>query len=309
MKQIAIIGCGLIGSSWATFFASKGLRTRLYDVNPATCQRGTKQAIENLRQLAELNELPRENLEEAISNLQPVDSLKQLLTDCDYVQESVLEDYDVKADVYRDLEKFLQPDAIIASSSSGLLMSQMQQALEYPQRSLIAHPFNPPHLIPLVELVPGKKTSRETLDTVCDFFTQLGKRPVVLKKEVPGHIANRLAAAVWRESLALLEDGVATVEDIDAALCNGPGIRWALMGQHLIYELGGGCGGYEKFIDTIGASFGSYWEDMQTWTQIPESAKTKAVAGTKQYLESRTRDEWMRWRDEKLVKIIQALKE
>ncbi len=309
IQQIAILGCGLIGSSWASFFASKGFRSRLYDIDSATCQRGTEQARENLHRLVELKSLPEEQLSDAISNLIPVHSLEELLGDCDYVQESVLEDYEIKANLYREMETFLPTDAIIASSSSGLLMSQMQQVLEFPQRSLIAHPFNPPHLIPLVELVPGKQTTVETLETVHEFFLQLGKQPVLLKKEVPGHIANRLAAALWREALALLDDDVASLEDIDTALCTGPGLRWALMGQHLIYELGGGSGGYEKFIETIGCSFSSYWEDMQTWTQIPESAKEKAISGTTPFMEKRTREEWIAWRDEKLIKIQQVIKE
>ncbi|MCA9132863.1 MAG: hypothetical protein KDA45_06900 [Planctomycetales bacterium] len=309
IQKIAILGCGLIGSSWATFFASRGLPTRMYDVDPDLCRDAALRAAANLRNLVQLNFLPAAELDNALAQLEPVDSLAELARDCHYVQESVLEDYQVKADVYRELEQHLPADAILASSSSGLLMSRMQQALQHPARSLIAHPFNPPHLIPLVELVPGEKTSPATLDAVQDFFRRLGKRPVLLHKEVPGHIANRLAAAVWREALALVDAEVASVEDIDAALCTGPGMRWALMGQHLIYELGGGPGGYQKFIDTIGSSFSAYWQDMETWTEIPESAKAKAIAGVEPLLKYRSREEWMQWRDEKLVKLLQILED
>lgn len=309
IRRIAILGCGLIGSGWATFFASRGLTTRVFDIDAEVCQRGLQTARDNLRAMAQLNLLSPAELEPALSNLQFADSLEELLVDCDYVQESVQEDYDVKAQVYRSLEPYLSPAAVIASSSSGLLMTRMQQVLAVPQRSLIAHPFNPPHLIPLVELVPGQSTSPETLAEVKEFFVQLGKRPVVLKKEVPGHIANRLAAAVWREALALLDDDVASCEDIDTALCTGPGLRWALMGQHLIYELGGGTGGYEKFFDTIGGSFSAYWEDMADWTEVPASAKSKAIAGTGRLLEQRSREEWLQWRDEKLGKILKLLEE
>jgi len=304
---MAILGCGLIGSSWATFFASKGLRTRMYDVDPAACKSGMHRARANLDTLLELQCLSAAEVSAAKENLQPTNSLEELLSDCDYVQESVSEDYQTKAQVYRLLEPILPAGAFIASSSSGLLMSKMQQALRYPERSLIAHPFNPPHLIPLVELVPGEQTSPETVATVHEFFHNLGKRPVILKKEVPGHIANRLAAAVWREALSLLDDDVASLEDIDAALCAGPGLRWALMGQHLIYELGGGAGGYQGFIDSIGRSFTAYWDDMQTWSEIPESARAKAIAGTQPLWTDRTREEWVRWRDEKLVRLLQLL--
>ncbi|QDU51148.1 3-hydroxyacyl-CoA dehydrogenase family protein [Gimesia panareensis] len=309
MQEIGILGAGLIGASWASFFAAQGMKVRIYDVNEDVKYQALSVAESNLERLVKLQLLSGEAAGAGLQNLQLADSMKELLTDVEFVQESVIEDYAIKADVYRQFEQFAPESAILASSSSGLLMTRMQSVLQHPGRALIAHPFNPPHLIPLVELVPGEQTSTETLECVRDFFQQLGKYPVVLNKEVPGHIANRLAAAIWRESLALLDEGVASVEDIDAALCQGPGLRWALMGQHLIYELGGGTGGYQKFFDTIGASFEAYWEDMQTWTRIPESAKQKAVAGTQKYLEQQSRAEWGAWRDEKLARIQQILKE
>ena len=309
MQEIGILGAGLIGASWASFFAAQGLNVRIYDVNQEVKQQSLGVAENNLQRLVKLELLSAEAKAVGLQNLQLVDSMQELLTDVEYVQESVIEDYEIKADVYRQFEQSAPETAILASSSSGLLMTRMQSVMQHPGRALIAHPFNPPHLIPLVELVPGEQTAPETVERVRDFFQQLGKYPVILNKEVPGHIANRLAAAIWRESLALLDEGVASVEDIDAALCQGPGLRWALMGQHLIYELGGGEGGYQKFFDTIGASFEAYWEDMQTWTRIPESAKAKAVAGTQKYLEQQGRAERAVWRDEKLARIQQILKE
>ena len=309
MQEIGILGAGLIGASWASFFAAQGLNVRIYDVNQEVKQQSLGVAENNLQRLVKLELLSAEAKAVGLQNLQLVDSMQELLTDVEYVQESVIEDYEIKADVYRQFEQSAPETAILASSSSGLLMTRMQSVMQHPGRALIAHPFNPPHLIPLVELVPGEQTAPETVERVRDFFQQLGKYPVILNKEVPGHIANRLAAAIWRESLALLDEGVASVEDIDAALCQGPGLRWALMGQHLIYELGGGEGGYQKFFDTIGASFEAYWEDMQTWTRIPESAKAKAVAGTQKYLEQQGRAERAAWRDEKLARIQQILKE
>lgn len=309
MQEIGILGAGLIGASWATFFAAQGLPVRIYDVNDRVKQQALDQSVKNLQRLADLELLTQQAAATAQGNLKSVDSLAELLLDVEYVQESVIEDYEIKADVYRQFEQHAPDTAILGSSSSGLLMTRMQSVMQHPGRALIAHPFNPPHLIPLVELVPGEQTTAATLQTVKDFFLKLGKHPVVLNREVPGHIANRLAAAVWRESLALLDAGVASAEDIDAALCQGPGLRWALMGQHLIYELGGGTGGYQKFIDTIGASFEAYWEDMEHWTRIPESAKQKAVSGTQSYLNQKSPGEWAAWRDEKLARIQQILRE
>ncbi|QDV51639.1 3-hydroxyacyl-CoA dehydrogenase family protein [Gimesia fumaroli] len=309
MQEIGILGAGLIGASWASFFAAQGLNVRIYDVNETVKQKALDVARANLQGLVDLKLLTPEEMQHAVSNMRLVDSLQELLAEIDFVQESVIEDYAIKADVYREFEQHAPDTAILASSSSGLLMTRIQSVLKHPARALIAHPFNPPHLIPLVELVPGEQTAASTVETVKNYFLKLGKHPVILNKEVPGHIANRLAAAVWRESLALLDEGVASVEDIDAALCQGPGLRWAMMGQHLIYELGGGAGGYQKFIDTIGASFEEYWNDMQTWTSIPESAKQKAVAGTQAYLKQKSRSEWAAWRDEKLARIQQVLRE
>ncbi len=309
MQEIGILGAGLIGASWATFFAAQGLRVRIFDVNDTVKQQAQLQSVQNLQRLADLELISRKDAATAEEKLKVVDSLAELLTDVEYVQESVIEDYEIKADVYQQFEQYAPEAAILGSSSSGLLMTRMQTVMRHPGRALIAHPFNPPHLIPLVELVPGEQTATETMETVKAFFQGLGKHPVILNREVPGHIANRLAAAVWRESLSLLDAGVASVEDIDAALCKGPGLRWALMGQHLIYELGGGAGGYQKFIDTIGASFEAYWEDMQNWTSIPESAKSKAVSGTQSYLNQKNRNEWAAWRDEKLARIQQIISE
>tara|TARA_R110002111_G_scaffold258083_1_gene326802 strand:+ start:26937 stop:27869 length:933 start_codon:yes stop_codon:yes gene_type:complete len=309
MQEIGILGAGLIGASWASFFAAQGLNVRIYDVNEEVKRKALEIAVHNLQRLVELNLISSEAAKAGQANLRIVGSMQELLADVDYVQESVIEDYAIKADVYREFEQHAPETAILASSSSGLLMTRMQSVMQHPSRALIAHPFNPPHLIPLVELVPGEQTAAETVDIVKACFLKLGKHPVVLNKEVPGHIANRLAAAVWRESLALLDEGVASVEDIDAALCQGPGLRWAMMGQHLIYELGGGEGGYQKFFDTIGASFEEYWKEMQTWTTIPESAKQKAVDGTQAYLKQKSRSEWTAWRDEKLARIQQVLRE
>ena len=309
MQEIGILGAGLIGASWASFFAAQGLNVRIYDANAGVKQKALDVARANLQRLVDLKLLTQEAANHGQENLKLVDSMQELVSGIDYVQESVIEDYAIKADVYREFEQYAPETAVLGSSSSGLLMTRMQSVLQHPERALIAHPFNPPHLIPLVELVPGAQTAASTVETVKAFFVKLGKHPVILNKEVPGHIANRLAAAVWRESLALLDEGVASVEDIDAALCQGPGLRWAMMGQHLIYELGGGEGGYQKFFDTIGASFEEYWNEMQTRTTIPESAKEKAVSGTQAYLKQKSRSEWTAWRDEKLARIQQVLRE
>ncbi|RKX34758.1 MAG: 3-hydroxyacyl-CoA dehydrogenase [Verrucomicrobia bacterium] len=307
IKTVACVGAGTIGSSWATFFASKGLDVRLYDIDQAILIRGYDMALENLVRMESMELLGKGEAEIARRRIQKQETLEGALAGVDLVQESVREDYKTKADLFERLEPLVAPGTVIASSSSGLLMTRMQSVLEHPERSLIAHPFNPPHLVPLVELVPGEQTDPAVLETAKTFFQELGKVPVVLKKEVPGHIANRLAAALWRESIDLVASGVASVEDVDNALRAGPGLRWALMGQHLIYHLGGGEGGYRHMIDHIGKSFDAYWKTMPTWTEIPDEAKEQIISGVENAVGDRSIQELVEERDRNLARILKAL--
>lgn len=243
--------------------------------------------------------------------LRRASSMEDAVRDAQFVQETVFEEYEVKAAVWQEIEAYAPADAVIASSTSGLLISRMAKALKRPERALVAHPFNPPHLINLVELVPGAATAPAVLSTVRGFFAQLGKAPVVLQREVPGHVANRLAAAVWREATSLVHRGVASVADVDRALHEGPGVRWAIMGQHAIFDLGGGPAGYRGFFDgPIGKTcFEQIWPDMDTWPRAPHAAKEAAIRGLGEWHRScgRSRDAIPAWRDELLCKII-ALK-
>jgi 3-hydroxyacyl-CoA dehydrogenase len=200
-------------------------------------------------------------------------------------------------------------DVVLASSSSGLLMSEIQKATARPERCLIAHPFNPPYLVPLVELVPGKSTAPETIIETKQFFESLGKTPVVLNKETPGHIANRLAAALWREAIDLVLKGVASVEDVDKAVSAGPGLRWAIMGQHMIYHLGGGQGGLAAFIDHLTPALEMWWNDLADWKMFPSEAREQLLAGVDEEMAGRDLSEVMRWRDEKLVQVLKALQD
>ena len=282
IRQIGILGTGTIGSSWATFFASHGMKVRMHDIDPAVVERGIGKACDNLEALVRYGLLEKERLEAARGNITPAGNMSSLLDETDYVQESVAETYEVKAKVYAEMDRLASPATILASSSSGLLMSEIQKHVARPGRCLIAHPFNPPHLVPLVELVPGRNTDPAVVERVKRFFEGMGKIPVVLKMEVPGHIANRLAAALWREAIDLVIRGVASVEDVDKALYAGPGIRWAFMGQHMIYHLGGGEGGYGYFIDHIGKAFGAYWREMASWSEISSGVAETSYRGSQE---------------------------
>jgi len=188
-----------------------------------------------------------------------------------------------------------------------LLISELQTVMAHPGRSLIAHPFNPPHLIPLVELVPGKQTAPGVLAETKTLFESLGKAPVVLNKEVPRHIANRLQAAVWREAIDLVLKGVASVADVDKALAAGPGIRWAIFGPHMIFHLGGGPGGIKYFIDQVGVSWDKLWTDMACWTSLPAETTAALVSGVQEEAADRPLQEIARSRDEKLVQLLNVM--
>jgi carnitine 3-dehydrogenase len=307
IQAIGILGTGTIGSSWATFFAAQGMKVRMYDVDPDIVERGIGKAFANLEALVQYGLVERGRLAALKENIAPAGSMAALLEGADYIQESVVETYEAKGKVYAEMDRLASPQAILASSSSGLLMSEIQKHAALPERCLIAHPFNPPHLVPLVELIPGRKTDPAVVERVKQFFEGLGKIPVVLKMEVPGHIANRLAAALWREAIDLVIRGVASVEDVDKALYAGPGIRWALMGQHQIYHLGGGEEGYGYFIDHIGKAFGAYWREMATWSEISPESRELLVEGVRQAMGERNAAEIARWRDEKIVGLLKVI--
>jgi carnitine 3-dehydrogenase len=306
-QTIAILGSGTIGASWAAFYSLQGLNVKLYDIDIQQRQSGYQKALGFLDAILEHQLADHKKVEAAKKRLKIVETIEALAEDADYVQESIIERLDIKQAAYAQLEKFLSSEAIIASSSSGLCMTQIQQVLKYPQRSLIAHPFNPPHLVPLVELVAGKETDKTRLDQVYTFFESLGKIPIVLKKEVPGHIANRLSAALWREAMDLVGQGVANVEDIDKALYAGPGLRWSFMGSHLTYHLGGGEGGYPNFMEHLAPAFENWLADMAVWTKVPDEAKNAALEGIKNSVGEKSIQELERWRDENLTTLLKVL--
>jgi len=305
--KIGIVGTGLIGASWGAFYASKGLAVSLFDADASARQAGRERTFTYLTFLKEQNLLDAEGYDQAIASVTLTDDLSDAVGGARLIQESVSERYDVKKDVFRQIDRAAPPDAILASSSSGLLISELQTVMQHPGRSLIAHPFNPPHLIPLVELVPGKQTAPEVLAEAKALFESLGKVPVVLNQEVPGHIANRLQAAVWREAIDLVLKGVASVADVDKALAVGPGIRWALMGPHMIFHLGGGPGGIQHFIDHVGVSFDKLWADMASWTSLPAETTDALVSGVREEAGDTPAAELARWRDEKIVQLLKAI--
>ena len=301
ISQVTIIGTGVIGASWAALFLAKGLDVVATDIAP--------DAEASLRHFvhAAWPALERLGVAAGASPLRLVftPDLAEAVKGADLVQENGPERIDFKKKLYGQLDELLPPDVIIASSSSGLTMSEIQSGCpSHPERCVIAHPFNPPHLIPLVEIVGGAKTSEETIRRASEFYTALGKQTVRLHKEVPGHVANRLQAALAREVYHLVNEGVVSVADVDTALCWGPGLRWGIMGQVLLNHLGGGQGGMEHFLEQFTGPMTAWWKVLGSPQLTPE-LQEKLIAGVHAEVGSRSIDDLAAERDEVLLGLLE----
>ena len=301
ISKVAIIGTGVIGASWAALFLAKGLDVVATDIAP-NAEASLKRFVD-----AAWPALERLGLARGASprRLAFTADLPEAVKGADLVQENGPERLDFKKKLYGQLDELLPSDVIIASSSSGLTMSEIQSGAPFhPERCVIAHPFNPPHLIPLVEIVGGAKTSEETIRRAAEFYTTLGKRTVRLNKEVPGHVANRLQAALAREVYHLVGDGVVSVADADAALCWGPGLRWGIMGQVLLNHLGGGQGGMEHFLAQFTGPLTAWWKVLGSPQLTPE-LQQKLIAGVHAEAGSRSIDDLAAERDEVLLGLLE----
>ena len=306
IRRVACVGSGLIGQGWAALFALHGYEVVMHDLTADILTQATRRVRNHIESLVEAG-LGNDAVS-AISRIETTTELAEALKKADFVQESVYESYEVKKPLYGMMDELAPEDVILASSTSGLLMTEVQKAMNvHPERGIVAHPWNPAHLVPLVELCPGELTSRETVDRTYALMEDIGKVPVVLKKEAQGFIANRLSAALWREALDLVDKGVASVEDVDKAVKAGPGIRWAIMGPYLTYHLGGGKGGIEYLMRHIGTSKAAWLETMAKWTVTPESAIEKAIEGVEEMVGDRSLEELEGWRDRYLIALYKLL--
>ncbi|MGX5803422.1 3-hydroxyacyl-CoA dehydrogenase NAD-binding domain-containing protein [Bradyrhizobium sp. Arg314] len=301
IRQVAIIGTGVIGASWAALFLAKGLDVVATDVAP--------DAEVALRRFVEAAwpALERLGLAPGASQMRLAytPNLPEAVKGADLVQENGPERIDFKKKLYGQLDELLPPDVIIASSSSGLTMSEIQSGCpSHPERCVIGHPFNPPHLIPLVEIVGGAKTSEETIRRASEFYTAMGKQTVRLHKEVPGHVANRLQAALAREVYHLVSEGVVSVADVDAALSWGPGLRWGIMGQVMLNHLGGGQGGIEHFLKQFIGPLTAWWKVLGS-PEMTEELQRKLIDGVHAEVGARSIDELAAERDEILLGLLE----
>ena len=259
-NQTAVVGAGVIGASWTALFLAAGKDVCVFD--PSETSREDVEAYVH-KAWPTLEEI---GLAEAgrRGGLTFADTPGDAVAGADFVQENVPERIDIKLDLYRRIEPHLKPGCIVASSASGLMVKEMQAGWQDPSNFVLGHPFNPPHLIPLVEIIGNEKTSPDAISSAETFYAEVGKTTIRVNKEVPGHIANRLQAALWREALYLVREGVASVEDVDRAVWAGPGLRWGAMGPHMLFNLGAGEGGMKAFCERYADSFHRWWDDLGT---------------------------------------------
>src|SRR5215475_9066299 len=304
IRRIAIIGTGVIGASWTSLFIAKGLQVVATDIAP--------NAEASLRKFVETAwpALKRLGLSAGASqsNLTFSADLAQAVAGVDLVQENGPERIDFKQKLYGQLDDLLAPEVIIASSSSGLTMSEIQKgAPSHPERCVIGHPFNPPHLIPLTEIVGGAKTSEATIQRVEEFYTSIGQKTVQVNKEMPGHVANRLQSALAREVYYLVAEGVVSAADVDTALSWGPGLRWGVMGNMMLNHLGGGPGGIEHFFQQFSGPMTAWWKTLGSPVLTPE-VQQKLIDSVHAETGSRSIAELEAERDEVLLGLLELRK-
>ncbi|KAB0269479.1 3-hydroxyacyl-CoA dehydrogenase NAD-binding domain-containing protein [Microvirga brassicacearum] len=293
IRSVAVVGCGTVGASWAALFLAGGYDVVATDPAPEA-ERKLRGFIDRARpQLATLGLNGR-------GSLTFVDNLEAAVSTADFVQENAPENEAFKRALLARIDQAARPDAIVAISTSALLRSRIVADCEHPERHIVAHPFNPPHLLPLVEIV-GEDDA--VIARACAFYRSLRRKPVVLKKEVPGHIANRLSSALYREAVYLVEQGIASVADIDAAISEGPGLRWSIMGPHMTYHLGGGEGGIAHYLEHLGPSQERRWASLGE-PRLTEDVKGAIVSGVEAEAGGRSIADLEAQRDHLLVEIL-----
>lgn len=308
IKKVACVGAGLIGQGWATLFSSQGFEVILQDISEDVLEKSMRDVRSNLMFLEANNLLRQGEDHAAFKRIETSTHIREAVCNADYVQESIPDNYDMKKQVFKEMDVSAPHHAILASSSSGLLMTEIQKATTRPERCVLVHPVLPVYLIPLVEIVGGERTSHETVIAAYDLMKTLGKNPVLLKREVPGYIVNRLQAALLREAIDLVDKDIVNAEDVDEAFRMGIGLRDPIIGPFLRIHLAGN--GVERFIEKYSESYRYRWETMPTWTSIPPSAAKKTVRSVKEMeaVRTKTLEEIKNWRDEMLVRLLKVVR-
>jgi carnitine 3-dehydrogenase len=301
IRVVGLVGAGSVGAAWAALLLASGYDVVAYDPDSGAHRRLDAAVEAAWPVLQALNGGVAAT--PPLTKVRFVASLEELAKASDLVQENVAEALDVKREVLSRIDAALSADKLILSSSGGVPPSKLQEFCVHPERLLLGHPFHPAYVIPLVEVVGGKETQPEAVDLAVDFYTKLGKRPIRLRREMVGHLTNRLQFAVLREAVHCLNEGVASADDIDAAVRWGLGLRWALMGPLMTFNLAGGAGGVEQIVSRFKDDVNSWWDALGEPSLTPKVCEA-LFEGVRELRHGMSNEQWGRWRDEELVELL-----
>ena len=298
IKKVAVIGTGVIGAGWIIRCLAHNKIVYAFDKDPKlknSLIKEIKRTWPFVKKLFKKNKLN-------LKNFYYFTSLEKTLKDADFIQECATENYALKTKLMSTIGNYAKPNAIISSSSSGLLPTRIYSKCKNPQRSLIGHPFNPVYLLPAVEIVPGKKTTTKYLNQAKKFYKSISMNPIMVKKELPGYLSDRLQEALWREGLHIINEGYATTEDLDRAIEDGPGLRWSLMGTFLTFHLAGGKAGMKHMLEQFGPALKLPWTKLKA-PKLTKNLSSRIISGTKNQSKGKSVSMISNIRDEYLVEL------
>ena len=298
IKKVAVIGTGVIGAGWIIRCLAHNKIVYAFDKDPKlknSLIKEIKRTWPFVKKLFKKNKLN-------LKNFYYFTSLEKTLKDADFIQECATENYALKTKLMSTIGNYAKTNAIISSSSSGLLPTRIYSKCKNPQRSLIGHPFNPVYLLPAVEIVPGKKTSSKYLNQAKNFYKSISMNPIMVKKELPGYLSDRLQEALWREGLHIINEGYATTEDLDRAIVDGPGLRWSLMGTFLTFHLAGGKAGMKHMLEQFGPALKLPWTKLKA-PKLTKNLSSRIISGTKNQSKGKSVSMISNIRDEYLVEL------
>ena len=303
INKIAVVGTGVIGTGWIIRFLFNKKQIKIYD--PSDKQK--KFLLDEIKRTTQLLKKFYKKTIDIDNQLKFCSSIKEAVSDADLIQENAPENEKLKIRIITEISLHTKKSSIIASSSSGLLPSKIQSKAKHPERVLIAHPFNPVYLLPLVEIVPGKKTAKVNVVAANKFYTKIGMKTLILKKELPGYLSDRLQESMWRESLHIINEGFASTKDLDEAIIYGPGLRWSLMGTFLTFHLAGGEMGMKHMLEQFGPALKLPWTKLKA-PKLTNSLKKKIIEGTKMQSNNKSISNLANQRDNFLIDLQKLLK-
>ena len=298
INKIAVIGAGVIGSGWVVRFLAHNKKVIVYDTDPNLRKKillEVKRAWPFVKKLFNKNKLN-------LKNFRYVTDIEDALKNADFIQECAPENYKLKTKLMELIGKYSKSNAIISSRSSGLLPSKIYSKCKNPSRAIIAHPFNPVYMLPGVEIVPGKKTSMKTLNKAKQFYESISMNPIMLKKELPGFLSDRLQEALWREALHIVNEGYASTKDLDRAIEDGPGMRWSLMGTFLTFHLAGGSAGMKHMLEQFGPALKLPWTKLKA-PKLSKQLSNRVISGTRKQAKGKSVATIAKIRDEYLLNL------